>query len=75
MSDSTHTGVTYEYKMFTAKPQSGTNSFHESEPELNRLISDGWELESTHLGTSGWHVFGTGFIWHMMTFVLRRAAA
>ena len=75
MSDSTNTGGTYEYKILTAKPQSGTNSFHESEPELNRLISDGWELESTHLGTSGWQVFGTGFFWHMMTFVLRRAVA
>jgi hypothetical protein len=80
MSDSTHTGVTYEYRLFTAKtPRPGTKkdyhpSSDESEAELNRLISDGWEIETTHTGPAGWHVFGTGFIWHMITFVLRRAA-
>ena len=77
MSDPTNAGVNWEYKLFTAKtPPPSKANYHpfsvESEAELNRLLSDGWQLESTHTGPAGWNVLGTGFIWHMITFVLRR---
>ena len=68
-----------EYKIYTAKtPSPGTKdkAFHphseQSQTELNSLLQDGWGVESTHTGTAGWMVFGTGYVWHMITFVLRR---
>ena len=79
MSDIATTNITYEYKIYTAKtPSVGAKDkgFHplsdKSEMELNTLLRDGWEVQSTHTGPAGWMVFGTGFLWHLITFVLRR---
>ena len=71
-----------EYKIYTAKTPNPVakgkdiRAFQplseQSETELNSLLQDGWEVESTHTGTAGWMIFGNGYIWHMITFVLRR---
>ena len=81
MSDSTNTGVTYEYKVFTAMPNSTKLDGNwrpvsdDSEAGLNALIRDGWELVSTHVGQNAWYSLGCGHSMSQMNFVLRRPAA
>jgi len=79
MSELAETNVTYEYKVYTAQtPKVGAKdkAFHplseKAQTELNTLLQDGWQVDSTHTGPAGWMVFGTGFLWHLITFVLRR---
>ena len=80
MSDSKNTGVTYEYKVFTAMgnqikiDHSWRPVGSESEAGLNALIRDGWELVSTHIGPIGGLLLGSGNSAYHLNFVLRRAA-
>ena len=81
MSDSTNTGGTYEYKVFSAIPSSTKLDgkwrpvSDDSEAELNALIRDGWQLVSTHVGQNAYYIMGSGHSIYQMNFVLRRAAA
>jgi hypothetical protein len=80
MIDSTSLDVTYEFKVFTAKGAKDKDRGYppvsdQSEADLNGLIRSGWELVSTHTGHSGWMFVGTGLLWPVITFVLRRPVA
>ena len=80
MSDSTNTDVTYEYKVFTAIPNSPKVDGNwrpvsdDSEAGLNALIRDGWELVSTHVGQNAYYLMASGHSMYQMNFLLRRPA-
>ena len=69
----------FQYKTFSFKHPWGTiknNQPHQAwDDEINRLTAEGWDVQHISAGTSGWLVFGTGFQWKEVTFVLRKEMA